>query len=59
MFLTDTLAKSSQNILAYSFVSDHSKHLLAAWRGGGGFDPTSPPLAPAPAKNESFFLNEP
>ena len=25
-FLTDTLAKTSQNIFAYSFVSEHSKH---------------------------------
>ena len=25
-FFTDSLAKSSQNIFAYSFVSEHSKH---------------------------------
>ena len=25
-FLTDTLAKSSQNIFVYSFASEHSKH---------------------------------
>ena len=27
-FLTDTLAKISQNIFANSFVSEHSKHFL-------------------------------
>ena len=25
-FLTDTLAKTSQDIFAYSFISEHSKH---------------------------------
>ena len=28
-FLMDTLANISQNIFAYSFVSEHSKHFLA------------------------------
>ena len=31
MFITDTLAKTSQNILAYSFVSEHSKHFSSFW----------------------------
>ena len=36
--LTDIHAKMSQNTFAYSFVSEHSKHFLAA--GGGGVDPS-------------------
>ena len=28
MFLTDTLAKTSKNIFAYSFVSEHTKHII-------------------------------
>ena len=37
-FLTDTLAKMSQNIVAYSFGSEHYKHifLLKKKRRGGG-----------------------
>ena len=40
----DTLAKSSQNIFLYSFVSDHSKHFLFIFRkknifSGGGSTP--------------------
>ena len=27
-FLTDTLARISQNIFVYSFVSEHSKHVF-------------------------------
>ena len=47
-FLTDTLAKMSQNIVAYSFVSEHSQHLffmkktcILKRRGGDGSTPFS------------------
>ena len=59
------LAKTSQNIFAYSFVSESSKHLFSFWEtcifsGGGGVS-THPPhsLADASAKSASFFLNAP
>ena len=49
-FLTDTLAKMSQNIFAYSFVSEHSKHLFEKnlvffSRGWGGGSTPPPPLS--------------
>ena len=59
--LTDTLAKTSQNIYAYSFVKEHSKPFslfleekTCSFKRGGGVDPLSP-LADASAKNASFF----
>ena len=50
MFLTDTLAKVSQNISAYYFVSEHFKHFFS---GAMGVDPTSPP--PRPLRLQVFF----
>ena len=61
MFLTDTLAKISQNIVAYSFCSEHFKYFFFVFEekkklcgGGGGGQP--PPLQrDASAKNASFL----
>ena len=39
MFLTDTLSKTSQNNFAYSFVSEHSKHLFKTCISAGGVGP--------------------
>ena len=46
-FLTDTLAKISQNICAYSFVSENSKDFFlyfekntCSFNGGGGGHPS-------------------
>ena len=64
-FLTDTLARISQNIFVYSFVSEHSKNVFyfekkTAFFSGGWSTPSPPlPLADASPKNESFFLRAP
>ena len=52
----DTLAKISQNIFAYSFDLEHSKHFFyvekkLAFFGGE----RSPPLTDASPKNATFF----
>ena len=46
----------SQNIIAYSFVLEYSKHFFLFW-GGGSSLPLPAPLASA--KNASFFLRAP
>ena len=62
MFLTDTLANMSQNIFAYSFISEQSKHFflfreknLHFLEAGGVWTP--PLLADVSTKNESFFVD--
>ena len=57
--LTYTLAKSPQNIFAYSFVPKHSKHFFFILRkknffGGGGRSPP-PYLADASATKCKYF----
>ena len=61
--LTDTLGKMSQNIFAYSFVSEHSKHFFylkkkLAFLSVEGVDPPPTPrlrLADASAKYTRVF----
>ena len=60
-FLTDTLAKISQNIYAYSFVSEHSKYFLLYLEKNldflaAGMGSIPPPLADASAKNAIFYF---
>ena len=55
MFLTGTFPKLLQNILAYSFASEHSNHFFGILRRKNiafcsGVDPPTPPLADAGCK---------
>ena len=56
-FLTDTLAKFSQNIFEFLFVSDFFFYYEKKEKkfSGEGSNPLPPPLADASVKNASFF----
>ena len=56
MFLKDTLAKISQDIFPYSFVSEHSRHFFFFLIKSGGGRPPPPSLADASTKNYFFYV---